>query len=94
MMNYEMVMQVLNRLGENAIVDDDDEREIEVEINDFKGFDKNWKEILNEYDEELVDEVWDILKAECSEYRCECGVYEYFVFDEFQIVWGYSSFNI
>jgi hypothetical protein len=94
-MNYEMVMEVLKELGENAIIDEMSNRKgICVEINDFEGFDENWEEVFCEYDEELVEKVWNILKTECVEYKCEFEMYEYFMFNGFEVVWGYGSFNI
>lgn len=95
MMNYEMVMKVLKKLGENAMVEESfDGKGIRVEINDFEGFDENWEEVFCDYDEDLVEKVWNVLRAECVEYKCKCGMYEYFMFNGFEVVWGYGSFNI
>ena len=87
-----MVMEMLNNLNEEVIVDDYD-KEIEVEVNDWEGFDENWEEIMRDYDEEAVEAVYNIFKNACKAYKND-GLYEYFIFEGFQICWGYASYNI
>lgn len=92
MMTMEMVMELLAKVEDDLIVMDWDDR-IDVEVNDFVGFDEDWSEIMRDLDnEELVDEVYETLKAEAS--SVEEDFYVNFYFDGFYVSWGYASYNI
>lgn len=92
MMTKEMVLELLAKAGADLSVEDWGD-EISVDVNDFEGFDENWSEIDRELDnEELVDEIEEILSAECVS---EGGdFYHYYDFDGFSVKWGYASFDI
>lgn len=62
-------------------------------LEDFEGFDEQWHEIMREYDnEEAVNALLDWLETNSTEYHED--FYTYYKFSDFQIIVGYSSFDI
>ena len=62
-------------------------------LEDFEGFNENWHEIEREYDnEEAVDALLNWLETNCIEQRED--FYTYYIFPDFQVIVGYSSFDI
>lgn len=89
--------EVIELLNANAtefdFIDwDDVDNSIDIEVNDFEGFDDNWAEIIRDYDREVVEKVYDTLKDNCVE--CIEDFYTTFKFEDFEISWGYASYNI
>ena len=66
---------------------------IHLTINDFEGFDENWREIDREFvDEDAVDEVLEWLEDNAD--SAEGDFYEYYYFGEIVVEVGYTSFDI
>ena len=64
-----------------------------ITIEDFEGFDEHWHETMREYDnEEAVNALLDWLETNCTEQRED--FYIYYDFPAFQVIVGYSSFDI
>lgn len=89
--------EVIELLNANAtefdFIDwDDVDNSISIEVNDFEGFDEDWSEIIRDYDREVVDKVYDTLKDNCIE--CIEDFYITFKFEDFEVSWGYASYNI
>lgn len=62
-------------------------------LEDFEGFDEHWHEIMREYDnEEAVNALLDWLETNCTKQRED--FYMYYDFPNFQVIVGYSSFDI
>ena len=62
-------------------------------LEDFEGFIENWHEVEREYDnEKAVDALFDWLETNCTEQRED--FYTYYIFSDFQVIVGYSSFDI
>lgn len=62
-------------------------------LEDFEGFDEHWHEIMREYDnEEAVDALFNWMETNSTEQRED--FYTYYEFSDFQIIVGYSSFDI
>ena len=62
-------------------------------LEDFEGFDEHWHEIMREYDNEAaVNALLDWLETNCTEQRED--FYTYYEFPDFQVIVGYSSFDI
>ena len=60
---------------------------------DFEGFNDHWHEIEREYNnEEAVDVLLDWLETNCIGQRED--FYTYYTFPDFQVIVGYSSFDI
>lgn len=67
-------------------------RLIVVEVQDFEGFDEDWREVFLDYDEETVNALYEALEQACEQHVGD--YYEYFMFDGFDVQWGYASDNI
>ena len=62
-------------------------------LEDFEGFDEHWHEIMREYDnKEAVNALLDWLETNCTEHHED--FYTYYEFSDFQVIVGYSSFDI
>ena len=60
---------------------------------DFEGFDEHWHEIMREYDnEKAVNALIDWLDTNITEHHRD--FYTYYTFSNFQVIVGYSSFDI
>lgn len=91
-MTMEMVMELLATAGDDLIVMDWDDS-IDVEVNDFEGFDDDWAEIIRDVKNgELVDEIYETLKREAL--SVDEDFYVEFQFEGFSLSWGYASYNI
>lgn len=91
-MTMEMVMELLATAGDDLIVMDWDDS-IDVEVNDFEGFDDDWAEIIRDVENgELVDEIYKTLKREAL--SVDEDFYVEFQFEGFSLSWGYASYNI
>lgn len=74
-------------------IDDEEDKEIKIEFNDFEGFDDDCHEINREYkNEDLVSKIFDFLEKNAKE--IEEGYYSYYYFENFYVCVGYSSYNI
>ena len=66
---------------------------IDLTINDFEGFDKNWNEIEREFvDADAVAEVLEWLKENAD--FIDSNLYRYYHFGEIVVEVGYTSFDI
>ena len=62
-------------------------------LEDFEGFDEHWHEIMRVYDnEKAVNALLDWMETNCTEQRED--FYTYYTFSDFQVIVGYSSFDI
>lgn len=87
----ELVMERLAMLGADVSVDVR-EGVIDVVVQDFEGFDDEGEEIYSDYDYEAVEDFEEWLEEQCVEH---CGdFYHYYHFEDFQVIMGYSSFDI
>ena len=93
-MTYEMMLEMLEALGNDVYYDyDEDDHEFDVTIDDFEGFDDDWSEVDREFDDpEAVAHFLDVLEEEALSH--EGDFYETFYFDGFSVQVGYSSFDI
>ena len=91
-MTIEIITAQLDRISEDSWYDVDDNR-VNLTINDFDGFDDNWREIDREFvDEDAVEEVLDWLE-EHADY-VDGDFYHYYHFGDIVIEVGYTSFDI
>ena len=89
----EMVMEMLEGLGEDVMVDVSRGGDVRVVVQDFEGFDDDYSEVFRELDDEdAVDEVYDRLEEMAL--RVEGDYVRYFHFDGFVVVWEYASMEI
>lgn len=91
-MTREELKELVAQYEDVEMYEYEDDEEIKLTVNDFEGFDDHWSEILRDYDEEKVDELYDTLKKECKEF--DEDFYTTFEFDDFYITWGYGSYDI
>ena len=92
----EIIIAMLEKMGEDVdyrVREIDGEKpELVITVNDFEGFDKDWSEIMRDYDVEAVDGLIEWLEEQCiSE---DGDFYSYYHFEEFDVQLGYSSFDI
>lgn len=94
MISYEMMVAQLEALGEDIFFDYDEvDHEFDVTIDDFAGFDKHWSEVMRPLDDaEAVQAFVAMLEEEAV--SVEHDFYDYYQFDGFSVVLGYSSFDI
>ena len=93
MMTREMVVEMLNALGEDAIYSMTKDGDIRVEFQDFEGFDDDWNEVDREYDdEEAVDAFFEYLEDKALEVSGD--YYRYFKMDGFTVIIGWASMEI
>lgn len=65
----------------------------ELTLEDFEGFDKDWNEVMREYDnEEAIDILLDWLEDNCIDKTERLDIH--YVFPDFQVTLGYASFDI
>ena len=89
----EMVLKMLEGLGEDVMVDMSHDGDVRVVVQDFEGFDDDYAEVFRELDDEdAVDEVYDKLEDLCS--FAEGDYVRYFHFDDFVVVWEEASMEI
>ena len=88
------LLEMLNKLEETNDVDFYEiENTLHINFNDFEGFDEDWKEIDRDYEnEELVHQVLNFLEKNCKGQKED--LYKEFIFDDFNVIVGYSSFDI
>ena len=88
------LLEMLNKLEETNDVDFyESENTLHVDFNDFEGFDEDGEEIDRNYENgELVHQVLSFLENNCKEQ--EEDFYKKFIFDDFNVIVGYSSFDI
>lgn len=90
---FEKFMQLVNACGVDVELYRYSNGTYDLTIEDFEGFDKNWNEIIRDYDnEEAVDTLLDWLEANCIS-KTE-RLYIDYVFSDFQVTLGYASFDI
>ena len=92
MMTREMVIEMLEGLGEDMEYFEGRDGVIHADVQDFEGFNDEWEEVFREYDHEAVGAVYDALTEGCN--TKDGDFYEAFEFDGFTVVWGYDSMNI
>ena len=93
MMTREAMLATIKALGDDATIFDEDSYCLDVTIEDFEGFTKNWDEIDRDFDDpEAVNAFLEMLEAECS--SKEGDFYVTYHFDSFDVEIGYASFDI
>ena len=86
-------MQMVEACSDDVTLDLRSNGIYRLTLEDFEGFDEHWHEIMREYDsEEAVDALLDWLETNCIEQRED--FYIYYEFPDFQVIVGYSSFDI
>lgn len=91
-MTKEMIIEMLEKLGDDVMFDIDYKGNLEITINDFEGFDDDWCEIVREYDVDAVDAV--LKEIEKSAVSVDGDFYRYYSFEGFEVCVGYCSFDI
>lgn len=93
MMTREKMLATIKALGDDVTIFDEDDYCLDVTIEDFEGFDKNWEEIDRDLDDpEAVQAFLGMLETECS--SKEGDFYVTYHFDGFDVEIGYASFDI
>ena len=89
--NTDNIEKAINNAIANISLEDD--YCLDVTIQDFEGFDKNWREIDRDLDNpEALGAFLEMLEAECS--SKEGDFYVTYHFDGFDVEIGYASFDI
>lgn len=87
-----IILEKLNNLG-NDVDFNEYNGVIEIDFNDFEGFDEDWNEVLRDYDNpSMVSELLDFLSNNCKEVIKD--FYTTYIFNDFQVVVGYASYDI
>lgn len=93
MMTREMMLTAIKALGADASLWDEEDYCLNVTLENFEGFDKDWSEIYREYDNpEAVKHFKEMLEAECLSQ--EDDFYMIYHFEGFDVELGYASFDI
>lgn len=89
----EKFMELVNACGNDADLDYWSDGTYYLILNDLEGFDRNWREVEREYDnEEAVNALLDWLEANYVER--DADFYIRYTFLDFQLLLGYASFDI
>jgi hypothetical protein len=88
---FNLVLEKLEKLGENVEYKVKGS-EIKVVVLDFIGYNDEWGDVYNDYDEDAVEEFEEWLEEHCV--SCQCDYYQYYEFDGFNVEIGYSSMDI
>ena len=70
----------------------EDENELDVTVEDFKGFDENWCEVLADIDGEAVKAMVEWLGEHCDSH--EDDFYLYYTFGDLKVRLGWASYDI
>ena len=91
------ILENLATIGQDALYDIyEDDHEIDVQLDDFGGFDEEWNEIERPYEDEEAVEAFLEWLEEAADYHEDdgCGMYEFYHFGEWTVQLGYTSFDI
>ena len=92
MMTFEKMIAAIEALDNDAFYDVVD-KEINVTLNDFAGFDEDYCEIMRDYDnEQAVENFLKMLANECISFKD--NFYKDYKFNGFTVSLGYASFDI
>ena len=88
------LMEMLKKLEEvNDILLNTTNNKIEIDFNDFEGFNDEWEEIDRDYvNPELVDEVIAFLNNNCI--AKNDNFYATYYFNNFEVMVGFTSYDI
>ncbi len=89
------IIKMLEELGADVVYTDftDVANYISVDIDDFEGFDENWREVERELNNpQKVDDFIDFLENNC--FSKEGDFYTTYHFDGFNVKLGYTSYDI
>ena len=91
------IIKKLEELGNDVVyfdfTDNSERTRIEVDFNDFVGFDEDWCEVLREFDNPVgVEEFEKFLERNCN--SSVEGFYSIYNFDGFYVQVGYTSYDI
>lgn len=97
MITLEMVWNEAVALGDDAIIWENSIDTVifclNIELNDFEGFDEDWSEISREFDNpEMVERFVRMLETGCL--FKEDDLYVVYHFEDFDVQLGYASFDI
>ena len=97
MMTLEQMEAALEALGNDVSYgvaeDEDGQVWVCVTLQDFEGFDENWREVMRRYDDpKAVERFLDMLESECVSQ--EGDFYVEYHFDGFSVEVGNASFDI
>ena len=87
-----IILEKLNNLG-NDVDFNEYNGVIEINFNDFEGFDEDWNEVLRDFNNpSMVSELLDFLSNNCEEVVND--FYTTYNFNDFQVIVGYASYDI
>ncbi len=90
---FEKFIELVNTCGNDVDLDRWSDGTYYLILNDFEGFDRNWRSNERDYDnEEAVNTLLNWLEANCVERNVD--FYFHYTFPDFQLLLGYASFDI
>lgn len=92
----ELLLTMLEGLEKDISYDvfdyEEEGKSVHITVEDCEGFDKDWQEIMRTYDVKAVEDLIDWLEKHCiSQEDC---YYVYYHFEDFEVCFGYSSYDI
>lgn len=92
-MTMEMMKEQLKALsGDISFYEYTDENKLDVTVEDFKGFDKDWCEVYTDIDEDAVDAMVEWLEEHCDFH--EGDFYHCYTFGDLVVCLGWASYDI
>lgn len=90
----ETIIRMLDAMPETAYYDfNEEDRQLDVTADDFGGFAPDGAETDNEnFNEKKWDEFMQFLKDNCK--KSIDDYYAFYIFDDFKVIVGYSSYDI
>lgn len=90
----ETIIRMLDAMPETAFYDfHEEDRQLDVTGEDFSGFNEDGAELDNEdFNEKKWDEFMKFLKDNCK--KMIDDYYAFYIFDDFKVIVGFSSYDI
>ena len=91
-MTYQEVLERVSMVEDVSVYEFSSGERIDLTVEDFDGFDEDWREIFRDYDEEAVAELLDWLEEHAVE--VEDDFYTVYHFEGFEVHLGFGSYDI
>lgn len=94
----ETIIKMLKKMGGDVSYSIYNDKEIGknliITVNDFEGFDDDGSEVMRDYDIKAVDTLIKWLEKHCISEDDGDSLYHEYKFENFSVLFGYSSYDI
>ena len=86
------VMNIIRKCENDVAIYERPDGTVQVTVLDFVGFDKNWNEVMRNYDKAAIKRMKNALAKVAD--KVEPGFYAAYHFDGFKVIIEYASYDI